>query len=99
MSGPAAVAFDMTPGQISAAINTGRSGIVFTVLERQEPTSDQLAASKDGIRDSLLQKKREEVLENFANNLRAQMEKAGKIRYNKEERERLMNPRLGSAGG
>ncbi|HYN15099.1 MAG TPA: peptidyl-prolyl cis-trans isomerase [Terriglobales bacterium] len=99
MSGPAAVAFDMKPGQISGPINAGRSGIVFTVVERQEPSPDQLAASKGGIRESLLQKKREEVLENFADNLRAEMEKAGKIRYNKEERERLMNPRLGSAGG
>jgi len=27
------------------------------------------------------------------------MEKAGKIRYNKEERERLMKPHFGSAGG
>ena len=99
MSGPAAVAFEMKPGQISGPINAGRSGIVFTVVERQEPTTDQLAKSKDGIRESLLQKKREEVLENFADNLRAEMEKAGKIRYNKEERERLMNPRFGSTGG
>jgi hypothetical protein len=72
---------------------------VFTVTERQEPSPDQLAASRDRIRESLLQKRREEVLENFANNLRAEMEKSGKIRYNKEERDRLMNPRLGSAGG
>ena len=99
MSGPAAVAFDMKPGAISGPINTGRNGIVFTVTERQEPSLDQLAASRDRIRDTLLQKKREEVLENFANNLRAEMEKRGQIRYNKEERDRLMNPRLGTAGG
>jgi len=99
MSGPAAVAFDMKPGQISGPINAGRNGIVFSVADRQEPGSDQLAASKAATRESLLQKKREEVLENFADNLRAQMEKAGKIRYNKEERERLMNPRFGSTGG
>ena len=99
MSGQAAAAFDMKPGDISAPINTGRSGIVFSVVERQEPSPDQFASSKDRIRESLLQKKREEVLENFANSLRAGMENGGKIRYNKEERERLMNPRFGQAGG
>jgi peptidyl-prolyl cis-trans isomerase D len=99
MSGQAAAAFDMKPGEISGPINAGRNGIVFTVIERQEPSADQLAASKDQIRESLLQKRREEVLENFASNLRAQMEKSGKIRYNKEERDRLMNPRLGTLGG
>jgi peptidyl-prolyl cis-trans isomerase D len=99
MSGPAATAFDMKPGGVSGPINTGRSGVVFTVTERQEPNPDQLAAASDQIRESLLQKKREEVLENFADNLRAEMEKSGKIRYNKEEREQLMKPRLGTAGG
>jgi len=99
MSGPAAVGFDMKPGAISGPINAGRNGIVFAVTERQEPGADQLAASKDRIRETLLQKRREEVLENFADNLRAEMEKRGQIRYNKEERDRLMNPRFGTAGG
>jgi len=71
MSGQAAVAFDMKQGQISGPINAGRSGVVFEVVERQEPTTDELAASKDKIRASLLEKKREEVLENFATSLRA----------------------------
>ncbi len=66
MSGPAEVAFNMKPGQISGPINAGRSGVVFAVTERQEPSPDELAASKDRIRESLLQKKRQEVLENFA---------------------------------
>jgi peptidyl-prolyl cis-trans isomerase D len=99
MSGPAAAAFDMKPGGISGPIDTGRSGNVFTVTERQEPSPGELAAAKDRIRESLLQKRREEVLENFANNLRAEMEKSGKIRYNKEERDRLMKPRFGAEGG
>ena len=99
MSGQAATAFEMKPGAISGAINAGRNGIVFTVTERQEPSADQLAAAKDRIRETLLQKRREEVLENFATNLRAEMEKRGQIRYNKEERDRLMKPRFGNAGG
>jgi len=99
MSGPAEVAFNMKPGQISGPINAGRSGVVFALTERQEPSPGELAASKDRIRESLLQKKRQEVLENFASSLRAEMEKGGKIRYNKEERDKLMKPRLGAEGG
>jgi len=99
MSGQAEAAFDMKPGQISGPINTGRNGVVFTVTERQEPTSGELAAAKERIRESLLEKKRQEVLENFASNLRAEMEKGGKIRYNKEERDKLMKPRFGTQGG
>ena len=95
MSGPAAVAFDMKSGDISGPINAGRNGVVFTVAERQEPAPDQLSADKDRIRETLLQKRREEVLENFADHLRAEMEKSGKIRYNKEERDRLMKPKFG----
>ena len=77
MSGQAATAFDMKPGEISGPINAGHNGVVFTVLERQEPNPDQLAASRDRIRETLLQRRREEVLENFADNLRASMEKSG----------------------
>ena len=99
MSGQAEIAFDMKQGQISGPMNNGRTGAVFEVTERQEPNPDELAASKDKVRASLLEKKREEVLENFATNLRAEMEKTGKIRYNKEERDRLMKSHFGSAGG
>jgi len=99
MSGQAEIAFDMKQGQISGPMNNGRTGVVFEVTERQEPNPDELAASKDKVRASLLEKKREEVLENFATNLRAEMEKTGKIRYNKEERDRLMKSHFGSAGG
>ncbi len=99
MSGQASVAFDMKPGEVSGPINAGRNGIVFTVLERQEPNPAELAGNQDRIRDTLLQKKREEVLEIFTSNLQTEMQKAGKIRYNKEERERLFNPRPETAGG
>lgn len=99
MSGQAAAAFDMKLGEISGPIDTGRNGVVFTVVERQEPSPDQLLADKDRTRETLLQKKRDEMLENFADHLRAEMEKSGKIRYNKEERDRLMKPRFGAAGG
>lgn len=34
----------------------------------------------------------------FAENLRERMQKEGKIRYNKDEQERIFNTKLGSTG-
>lgn len=92
MSGPAAVAFDMQPGQISDALNTGRAGVVLQLAQKQEPPAAELAASRDRIRETLLQQRRNEFLEIFVANLRDRMEKEGKIRINKQELERITKP-------
>ncbi len=89
MSGPGAVAFTLNPGQTSGPIQTGTSGIVLTVVEKQEPSEQDFAAKKDQIRDSLLQTKQSELFELFVANLRQQMEKAGKIKINPEEMKNL----------
>ena len=96
MSGPASVAFDLKPGEISNPINTGRSGAVLQLLDKQEPPAGAFAASQDRIRDQLLQQKRAQMFELFAANLRTQLEKTSKIRINQDEMKRLT---AGSQGG
>ncbi len=98
LSGQAAVAFTLKPGAISGPIVTGRDGVVLQILDRQAPTETEFQASKDQIREQLLQEKRNEAFEIFASNLRQRMEKEGKIRFNKEERDRIFNARAGPAG-
>jgi peptidyl-prolyl cis-trans isomerase D len=85
LTGPASVAFTLKPGEISGPINSGATGAVLQVLEKQEPTADEFAQKKDGIRDSLVQQKQTELFGLFVNNLRQQMEKSGKIKVNVEE--------------
>jgi len=85
MTGPAAVAFSLKPGEISGPIDTNTSGAVLAILEKQEPTEQDYAAKKDQIRDSLLQTKQEELFGLFVTNLRQQMEKSGKIKINQQE--------------
>ena len=85
MTGPAAVAFTLKPREISGPINSGATGAVLQVLEKQEPTADEFAQKKDEIRDSLVQQKQGELFGLFVNNLRQQMEKSGKIKINEEE--------------
>jgi len=85
MTGPAAVAFSLKPGEISGPIDTNTSGSVLSILERQEPSEQDYASKKDQIRDSLLQTKQEELFGLFVSNLRQQMEKSGKIKINQQE--------------
>lgn len=99
LSGPAQVVFEMKVGEISAPINTGRNGVVVGLLEKQEPPPAQFAASKDRLRDQLLQRKRNEFLEVFATNLQKQMEKSGKIKINQQELKRITTPTQGSETG
>jgi peptidyl-prolyl cis-trans isomerase D len=98
MSGPASVAFTLNPGETSGPIATGTSGIVLTVLQKQEPSEQGFAAKKDQIRDSLHQNKQAELFELFVGNLRQQMEKTGKIKINPDEMKNLTRPKSGDEG-
>ena len=85
MTGQAAVAFSMKPGDISGPISSGTNGVVISVLEVQTPADADFAAKRDQIRDTLLQGKQQELFGLFITNLREQMEKAGKIKINQDE--------------
>jgi peptidyl-prolyl cis-trans isomerase D len=89
MTGGAAVAFNMKPGEISGPINNGNTGIVLALLEKQAPPAEDFESKKDQIRDSLLQTKQGQMFELFVSNLRAEMEKSGKIRINQDEMRHL----------
>ena len=45
MSGPASAAFDLPKGGISGPINSGQSGEVLQVLDRQQPSAEEAAKS------------------------------------------------------
>jgi peptidyl-prolyl cis-trans isomerase D len=92
MSGQAASAFSMKPGDISGPINSGSNGVVISMLEVQAPTDSDFAAKRDQIRDTLLQGKEQELFGLFMTGLRDQMEKAGKIKINQEELKTLTHP-------
>jgi len=97
MTGQAAVAFSMKPGDISGPINSGANGVVIAVTDVQAPSEANFAAKRDQIRDSLLQSKEQELFGLFVTNLRDQMEKSGKIKINQEEMKMLT--RAGSESG
>src|SRR5580692_2948654 len=97
MTGQASVAFSMKPGDISGPINSGANGVVISLVEVQAPADADFAAKHDQIREMLLQTKQQEIFGLFVTNLRAQMEKSGKIKINQEEMKALT--RAGSEPG
>ncbi len=85
MTGQAAVAFTMKPGDISGPISSGSNAVVIALLESQKPDEADYAAKRDQIRDSLVQSKQQELFGLFISSLRDQMEKSGKIKINQDE--------------
>ena len=93
MTGPAAVAFTLKPGEISGPINSGDNGAVLTVMDRQAPTEQDFAAKKDQIRETLVQKKQNEAFGLYLETLRQNLEKSGKIKINQAELQTLTRSR------
>jgi peptidyl-prolyl cis-trans isomerase D len=98
MTGQASVAFTMKPGDISGSIIAGTNGVVLQILEKQEPTDQEFAAQKDQIRDELRRQKQEDLFGLFLSNLRAKMEKSGKIKINQQEMKDLTQGRGADEG-
>ncbi|ABF41766.1 PpiC-type peptidyl-prolyl cis-trans isomerase [Candidatus Koribacter versatilis Ellin345] len=101
LSGPSFTAvFAGKTGDIIGPVQGGRNAIVIAVVEKQEPTADEMTKGKEEARQQLLAKKKDEVLEIYVSNLIASMEKSGKIKRNKKAIERLsQGAGLGSSQG
>jgi peptidyl-prolyl cis-trans isomerase D len=84
MSGPASVAFSLSPGAISGPIDAGQNGVVLTVTEKQAPSAADVAQHLDQTREQLLGDQREEIFKVFLGTLSDSYEKGGGIRYSKQ---------------
>ncbi len=80
MGGPASVAFTLAKGAVSGPINTGQSGIVLQVDDKQEPSAEDIAKNFESTKDQMLQQQQEEVFRVYVGNLTQKFEKAGAIR-------------------
>jgi peptidyl-prolyl cis-trans isomerase D len=61
--------FDLNPGDFSGPIVTQRTGVVVRILDKQVPTADEIQKNLDATRDSLLQERRTEAFDLFANSV------------------------------
>ena len=89
LAGSAAVVFSMKPGDISGPVQAGNNGVVFALLDKQQPPASEFQEKEDQIRQELLQQKRTEAFEIYIGSLRDKMQKDGKVRINEKELQRL----------
>ena len=80
MAGQGAVAFSLAKGQISDGLNLGRTGVVLSVVDKIEPSADEVAQNFTKTREQMLGEKREEVFRVFLGTLTDKYEKAGAVR-------------------
>ena len=83
MSGPGSVAFSLAKGAISGPINAGRVGVVLTVLDKQEPTAEDIAKNMDKTRQQLLSAEDDQIFQVYLGDLTQKYQKSGAIRYAK----------------
>jgi peptidyl-prolyl cis-trans isomerase D len=81
----ASAVFNLKPGEISGPITSAGNGVVAHLLERQAPTEQEYSEKKDGIRQSLLEVKQNDLFGLFVTNLRKEMEASHRLKVNQEE--------------
>jgi peptidyl-prolyl cis-trans isomerase D len=90
LAGQTEAVFSLKPGEIAGPVAAGNNNaIVFSLLQRQEPPASEFEQQKDQIRLSVLQRKRQEIIEAYITSLRDKMQKEGKIRVNDKELQKL----------
>lgn len=78
--------FDMAVGNISGPISAGRTGVVVKILEKQEPSADEIAKNFDQTRDQILDQRRGEAFQIFATNILDDYRKHGRVLFNAKAR-------------
>jgi len=87
MSGAGSVAFSLAKGAISGPINTGHSGVVLSVIDKEEPTAEDITKNFVATREALLNTQREEIFRVYIGELTQRYEKGGAVKYSKKQPE------------
>ncbi len=81
--------FQMTAGTFSGPINAGRTGVVAKLIDKQAPTEADVTKNLDETRDQILEQKRQESFEIFANNIISTYRKDGRVRMTTKQQSPL----------
>jgi peptidyl-prolyl cis-trans isomerase D len=74
--------FDLSVGNISGPISAQRTGVVAKLLQKQEPTADEIVKNLDTTRDSLLEERRSEAFSVFMSGVLGDYKKHKRIQLN-----------------
>jgi peptidyl-prolyl cis-trans isomerase D len=75
--------FDMKVGDLSGPINTGRTGVVAKLVDKQEPTADEINQNFDQARDQMLDQRRGQAFNVFLSNIMDDYKKHNRIQIPK----------------
>ena len=74
--------FDLKVGEISGPINAQRTGVVAKLVDKQEPSADEIAKNLDQTRDQILQERRSNVFNVFMSGIMSEYTKNKRIQLN-----------------
>ena len=86
----------MNAGAISGPINAGRTGAVVKILDKEEPTPDEIADNFDQTRDQLLAESRNQTFSVFMSGIWNDYKKHNLIRFNAKAQEQQGPGNVGS---
>jgi peptidyl-prolyl cis-trans isomerase D len=72
--------FNLKPGELSGPISVGRTSIVVKLVDKQEPTPDEIAKNFSTLRDQILDQHRAEVFNVFLSSIMEDYKKHNRIR-------------------
>ena len=81
--------FNLPVGGVSGAINTGQTGVVAKILDKQEPTPDEMQKNLDATKQQLLDQRQNEAFDVFASDV---------INQYKKNKLVMMNPKAINGG-
>ena len=74
--------FNLNVGNVSGPIITGRTGVVARIVDKQQPSADEIAKNFDTTREQLLSQQRNAAFSVFVGNVWDNYRKHGQIRVN-----------------
>jgi len=84
--------FNLSDGQVSNAINTGRNGIVIKITGKQEPQPADITKNLAQARQQMADQRREELFAVYVTNITQQYEKSGRVLMNKKNQQQPILP-------
>ncbi|MGO9339692.1 MAG: peptidylprolyl isomerase [Terracidiphilus sp.] len=73
---------ELPVGAVSGPINAQRNGVVAKILEKQEPSADEIAKNFDQTRDQILEQRRQDAFSIFLSSIMDDYKKNKRIRMN-----------------
>jgi len=78
--------FQLKPGDLSGPINAQRTGVVAKILDKQEPTPDEIAKNLDQTRDQIVDQRRSEAFNIFLSTVLSDYKKHKRIQMSKQDK-------------